>query len=61
MPHDCGAYLHFIKEKGAEIYYNTTMALLYRIDPERIDDVLEPLELQSLLQVLTADADYLVY
>jgi hypothetical protein len=32
-----------------------------QIDPERINDVLEPLELQSLLQVLTADADYLVY
>ena len=28
VPHDHGAYLHFIKEKGAEIYYNTTMALL---------------------------------
>jgi hypothetical protein len=61
VPEDYGAYLHFIKEKGAEIYYNTTMALLYQIDPERIDDALEPLELQPLLQVLTADADYLVY
>jgi hypothetical protein len=61
VPHDYGAYLHFIKEKGAEIYYNTTMALLYQIDPERIDDALEPLELQPLLRVLTADADYLVY
>jgi len=37
------------------------MALLYQIDPEQIDDALEPLELQPLLQVLTADADYLVY
>ena len=23
VPEDYGAYLHFIKEKGAEIYYNT--------------------------------------
>ena len=37
------------------------MALLYQIDPEQIDDVLEPLDLQPLLQVLTAEADYLVY
>ena len=37
------------------------MALLYEIDPEQIDNALEPLELQALLQVLTADADYLVY
>ena len=61
VPEDYGAYLRFIKEKGAEIYYNTTMALLYQIDPEQIDDALEPLELQALLKVLTADADYLVY
>ena len=61
VPEDYGAYLHFIKRKGAEIYYNTTMALLYQIDPEQIDDALEPLELQALLKVLTADADYLVY
>jgi hypothetical protein len=50
VPEDYGAYLRFIKQKGAEIYYNTTMALPYQIDPERIDDVLEPLELQPLLQ-----------
>ena len=61
VPEDYGAYLRFIKQKGAEIYYNTTMALLYQIDPERIDDALELLELQALLQVLTADADYLVF
>jgi hypothetical protein len=61
VPEDYGEYLRFIKEKGAEIYYNTTMALLYEIDPEQIDNALEPLELQALLQVLTADADYLVY
>jgi hypothetical protein len=31
------------------------------MDPERVDNALEPLELRPLLQVLTADADYLVY
>ena len=61
VPHDYGAYLDFIKEKGAKIYYNTTMALLYQIDPEQIDDALELLDLQPLLEILTADADYLVY
>ena len=61
VPEDYGAYLDFIKEKGAKIYYNTTMALLYQIDPAQIDDALDPLELQPLLQVLTGDADYLVY
>jgi hypothetical protein len=61
VPHDYGEYLHLIKEKGAAIYYNTTMALLYQIDPERIDGALAPLELEALLAVLTAEADYLVY
>lgn len=33
VPQDYGAYLDLIKEKGAKISYNTTMALLYQIDP----------------------------
>ncbi len=41
VPEHYGAYLRFIKQKGAEIYYNTTMALPYQIDPEQIDDALE--------------------
>ena len=28
VPEDYGEYLHFIKEKRAEIYYNTTVARL---------------------------------
>lgn len=62
VPHNYGEYLHFIKEKGAKIYYNATMAVLYNIPPEKIDSALVPLQLQELLNVLeTSGTPYLVY
>lgn len=61
VPRNYGEYLHFIKERGARIYYNTTMALLYGIDRDRIDGALTPLDLGELLQALRTDGDYLVY
>jgi hypothetical protein len=61
VPHNYGQYLHFVKDRGAKLYYNTTMAMLYKIPPARIDSALSPLDLKALLAVLTTDSDYLVY
>lgn len=61
VPHNYGEYLHFIKEKGAKVYYNATMAVLYNIPPEKIDRALVPLQLQELLNVLETSGTYLVY
>lgn len=61
VPEDYGAYLGFLKEKGVSIYYNTTMALLYQIDPEDIDPALTPLELKDMVDLLSKPAVYLVY
>jgi len=61
VPQDYGAYLRFLKEKGASIYYNTTMALLYQIDPEDIDRALTPLGLKAMVDLLSKPAVYLVY
>lgn len=61
VPEDYGAYLRFLKEKGVAIYYNTTMALLYRIDPEDIDPALTPMGLKDMVELLSKPAVYLVY
>ncbi len=61
VPHDYGEYMHFSRRRGAMIYYNSTMALLHEIRPSDIDDALEPISLKEMLDVLTADGDYLVY
>jgi len=61
VPHDCGAYLHFLKEKGVEIVYNRTMAVLYNIPAEKVDAAARPVGLKELLKVLETEGDYLVY
>ena len=61
VPHDYGEYLRFIANQGAKLYYNETMALLYRIEPERVDPALSPVGLKELLKVLETPGDYLVY
>jgi hypothetical protein len=61
VPRDYGEYLHFIKGKGAKLYYNATMALLYKIPREKIDESLKPLELSDLLTVFETPGTYLVY
>ena len=61
VPEDYGAYLRLLKEKGVSIYYNTTMALLYQIDPEDIDPALTPLGLKGMVDLLSKPAVYLVY
>lgn len=61
VPHDYGEYLHFLKEKGVEIVYNRTMAVLYNIPDEKVDAAARPVGLKELLEVLTTEGDYLVY
>lgn len=61
VPHDYGAYLHFLKEKGVEIVYNRTMAVLYNIPAEKVDAAARPVDLKELLEVLETEGDYLVY
>ena len=61
VPQNYAEFLHLLKERGAVMYYNRTMALLYNIDPESLDSVLKPLGLKELLKVLHTDGDYLVY
>lgn len=61
VPANYGEYLRLVEKRGAKVYYNTTMALLYQIPPERIDGALTPLGLKELLAVLGAPGTYLVY
>lgn len=61
VPHDYGAYLHFLKKKGVKIVYNRTMAVLYNIPAEKVDAAARPVTLKELLEVLKTEGDYLVY
>jgi len=61
VPKNYGAYLHLLKDKGIPLYYNRTMAVLYRIAPEKIDPALKPLGLTDMVQLLSSPAVYLVY
>ncbi len=61
VPHDYGEYLKFLKGKGVEMYYNRTMALLYNIDPGRIDPKVKPLGLKEMTEVLTSADATLTY
>ncbi len=47
--------------KGVEMYYNRTMALLYNIDPGRIDPKVKPLGLKEMTEVLTSADATLTY
>lgn len=61
VPSDYGEYLRFLKERGARLYYNRTMALLYDIDPERVDTAVQPLQLKEMARLLSSARTYLVY
>lgn len=61
VPHNYGEYLRFLKSKGVEIYYNSTMALLYKIPPEKIDRALQPVSLTKMLEILKTNGTYIVY
>lgn len=61
IPHEYGEYLRFIAEQGAEVVYNRTMAVLYKIPPDEIDPVARAVGLKELLKALQTEGDYLVY
>jgi len=61
VPHNYGEYLHFLKKKGVEIVYNSTMAILYNIPTSNIDAAARPVGLNEMLKVLHTEGDYLVY
>lgn len=61
VPHNYGEYLHFVKAKGAKIFYNSTMALLYKIPPEKMDSSLISVGLKEMLKILETPGTYLVY
>lgn len=61
VPRDYGAYLGLLQEKGVELYYNRTMALLYQIEPERIDARVRPLDPKGMAKHLTGADRVLVY
>ena len=52
IPHNYGEYLQFIKKLGAKLYINRTMMLLYNIEPEEIDSVLEPISLSQIIDLM---------
>ncbi len=61
VPKDYGQYLRYLKEKGVEVVYNRTMAVLYNIPAEDIEAAARPVGLKELLQALETGGDYLVY
>ena len=61
VPHNYGDYLELLKTLNAKVYYNTTMALLYNLKKEQIDEIAQPLNINELLSVLEHRETYLVY
>ena len=61
VPRDYGEYLRFLKAKGADLYYNGTMAVLYNIGPEQVDPIVRPLGLKDMTELLTSADAILVY
>jgi hypothetical protein len=48
IPENYGEYFHYLKERGVPVYMNNTMLVLYRIDPDDVDEVAELLWLEDL-------------
>lgn len=61
VPHNYGEYFDFLKEMGVEIYGNRTMMLLYKIDPGRIADAVQPVTLDRMIQLFEAADRIIVY
>lgn len=61
IPQNYGEYLHFLKEKGAKIYINKTMTVLYNIEGDRIDSPLTPVLLKDMVGLFKSADRYLVY
>jgi hypothetical protein len=61
VPLNYGEYFHFVKAKGAKIFYNSTMAILYKIPPKKMDSALKSVGLKEMLKILETPGTYLVY
>ncbi len=61
VPQNYGEYFDFLKEMGVEIYGNRTMMLLYKIDPGRIADAVQPVTLDRMIQLFEAADRIIAY
>lgn len=60
IPHDYGAYLRFIEERGARVLVNRTMLTLYNIDPSDVI-IARAIELKDMLALFKEADHVLVY
>lgn len=61
VPHHYGEYLHFLKNKGVEIYGNRTMMLLYKIDVAKVDPAVTPVPLKPMVELFSSADQIVVY
>lgn len=61
IPDNYGAYLAFLKEKGAKLYINKTMTVLYKIGLPEIDSNLTPVTLPEMIKEIEGADVYIVY
>jgi len=61
IPHNYGEYLKFIKEKGAKLFINGTMMLLYKYKPEQMDTNLEIISLIKMIDLIAQADIYAAY
>ncbi len=61
IPHDYGEYIHFLKQRGVELYVNRTMMLLYQIDDGDIDPQVTPVGLSAMVDLMAAADIYVAY
>lgn len=61
IPENYGAYLEFLKAKGADLFINKTMTILYKIEADKIDPNLTPVTLDQMIQMIEGADVYIVY
>ncbi|CAI2717091.1 DsrE family protein [Nitrospina watsonii] len=61
IPDNYGDYLAFLKERGAKLYINKTMTVLYNIDSSEIDPNLTPVSLSEMVKAMENADIYIVY
>lgn len=61
VPTDYGAYLDFLGERGVDMYVNRTMLTLYKINPEDVDPVAQPLDAKEMYGLFKGADRTLVY
>lgn len=61
IPKNYGQYMHFLKEKGVKLFANKTMMLLYKIQPEDIDQTVTPIGLKEMNALFNNAEIYVAY